>query len=375
MDLAGFAKIFSADGPFVSGYLDTHAQVEDAAAGRETAWKNAVRALTESDVDAATIEMLTPVVLDQAPAGGTRVVIASPGQLHLARWLPTPPDGGDDLVVGPLPRLLPLIEAQSMWLPHVVVLTDRAGADVLAYTDGDDHPRTATTGDVAPWPLHKTGTGGWAAKRFDASVEESWQRSAKDVAGLVEKVARDVDARFVVGCGDERAITLLRQHLPPALADNFVEVAGGGRHADGGSEHVAHRVDEVRLERAAAEHLAVLARFSEARGQGGGAREGVPDVIAALQSGAVETLLLSDQFDRVEESIVFGPDPLQLAVDPQELSDMGVERPQRAPLVDVVIRAAIGSGADVRVISSAAPDAPSGGIGALLRFDATSERA
>src|SRR4051794_18202670 len=107
---AGFAKIFSADGPFVSGYLDTHAQVEDAAARRETAWKNAVRALTESDVDAATIEMLTPVVLEEAPAGGTRVVVASSGQLHLARWLPAPPDGGDEVVVAPLPRLLPLIE-------------------------------------------------------------------------------------------------------------------------------------------------------------------------------------------------------------------------------------------------------------------------
>jgi Bacterial archaeo-eukaryotic release factor family 2 len=374
MDLAGFAKLYGMDGPFVSGYLDTHAQVEDAAARRETAWKNAVRVLSDAGVDDSTIRMLTPVVLDETPAGGTRVIIASSGQVHLARWLPTPPNGRAEVVVGPLPRLLPLIEAQSMWLPHVVVLADRRGADVLAYTDGDDQPTTATTGDVASWPTHKTGTGGWAAKRFDATVEESWDRSAKDVAGLVEKVARDVGARFVIGCGDEHAISLLRQHLPPALADNFVEVAGGGRHADGGDQYVAQRVDEVRLERAAGEHSAVLDRFSEARGQGGSAREGVTDVVAALQLGQVEILLLTDQFDGADEPIAFGPDPLQLAVDPQQLSDMGVERPQRAALVDVVIRASIGSGADVRVISSASPKAPSGGIGALLRYDVATDR-
>ena len=373
MDFAGLAKVYSADGPFVSAYLDTHAQVENGAAVRETAWKNAVRMLSESSVDDATIQMLTPLVLDETPAGGTRVIIASPSQIHIAKWMPTPPSGGDELVVGPLPRLLPLIEAQSTWLPHVVVLADRVGADVLAYTEGGDQPRIATTGDVAPWPVHKTGAAGWATKRYDASVEQSWEHSAKDVAGLVEKVARDVGARFVIGCGDQHAISLLRQHLPSTLRDSFVEVDGGGRHADGGDEYVAHRLDEVRLERAAAEHSMVLDRFSEARGQGGRAREGVTEVIAALQLGEVETLLLTDQFDRGDEPIVFGPDPRQLAVDPQQLSDMGVELPQWAPLVDVAIRASIiGAGADVRIVSSASAKAPADGIGALLRYDVTS---
>ena len=70
--------------------------------------------LSESSVDDATIQMLTPLVLDETPAGGTRVIIASPSQVHVAKWLPTPPRGGDELVVGPLPRLLPLIEASGL---------------------------------------------------------------------------------------------------------------------------------------------------------------------------------------------------------------------------------------------------------------------
>ena len=91
MDFAGLAKVYSADGPFVSAYLDTHAQVENGAAVRETAWKNAVRILSESSIDDATIQMLTPLVLDETPAGGMRVIIASPSQIHIAKWMSTPP--------------------------------------------------------------------------------------------------------------------------------------------------------------------------------------------------------------------------------------------------------------------------------------------
>src|SRR5437763_14342473 len=118
MDFAGLAKVYSADGPFVSAYLDTHAQVENGAAVRETAWKNAVRMLSESSVDDATIQMLTPLVLDETPAGGTRVIIASPSQIHVAKWMPTPPSGGDEMDAAPLPRPHPGGEAQSTWPPH-----------------------------------------------------------------------------------------------------------------------------------------------------------------------------------------------------------------------------------------------------------------
>src|SRR2546421_10137103 len=129
MDFAGLAKVYSADGPFVSAYLDTHARVENGAAVRETAWKNAVRMLSESSVDDATIQMLTPLVLDETPAGGTRVIIASPSQIHIAKWMPTPPSGGDELGVGPLPPLLPLIEAQVTRLAPLLGTAVRGGGD------------------------------------------------------------------------------------------------------------------------------------------------------------------------------------------------------------------------------------------------------
>ena len=51
---------------------------------------------------------------------------------------------------------------------------------------------------------------------------------------------------------------------------------------------------------------------------------------------------------------------------PDELKDLGVADPIRAPLVDVALRAALGTGAGVRLIPGAG--GPSGSIGAILRW-------
>jgi hypothetical protein len=368
MKLDQLAALYDADGPFVTIYRDVPTATEDAATKADVGWRNTLRELTGSGVDEATRDALSAVVDGDGIGGSTRVLVASRGHVHLATWLPDPPVG-DLVTVRQLPHLFPLVASLSARIPHVVVLADRDGADVLGYAAGPQPTTSATTDDPARWPSHKTGLGGWAAKRYDASVEESWDRSAKDVAALVAKVARDVSARLVVGCGDERAISLLREHLPTRLATDFVVVPGGGRHADGGDDHVRHRVLEAVAQRVASDEQTMLDRFGDARGQGKGAREGVQDVVEALQRGEVDTLLLTDRVERSDRSISFGPAPMQLAVDGAQLDAMGATHAEQAPLVDVVLRAAIGSGAEVAVVSDAGDAAPRDGTGALLRFE------
>jgi len=69
-----------------------------------------------------------------------------------------------------------------------------------------------------------------------------------------------------------------------------------------------------------------------------------------------------------------GPDPVHVALSAQELLDLGVEQPWEAPLDEVLVRAAMGTGADVRFIGGgpAAPggngQSPAHGVGALLRY-------
>src|SRR3954469_18418296 len=136
MDLSTLSKLYAIDGPFVTIYLATLSDTEDAAEQLETRWKNVTRELAEAGVDAATIAART-AARGSHDRGGTRVLVAAHGTVHLAISLPQPP-AGEQIVTSQLPRLVPLLDAMTQQVPHVVVLADRTGADVLAYTCGPD---------------------------------------------------------------------------------------------------------------------------------------------------------------------------------------------------------------------------------------------
>ena len=57
-----------------------------------------------------------------------------------------------------------------------------------------------------------------------------------------------------------------------------------------------------------------------------------------------------------------------LAARASDLEQMGVTDPQQGSLVDVLIRAAIGTDAEVLMVPAGTPDSPDGGVGALLRY-------
>jgi hypothetical protein len=56
-----------------------------------------------------------------------------------------------------------------------------------------------------------------------------------------------------------------------------------------------------------------------------------------------------------------------VATRPRDLSGLGVDQPVEAPLADVLVRAALGTSAGVRLVP--AHRAPSGGVGAVLRWN------
>jgi hypothetical protein len=87
-------------------------------------------------------------------------------------------------------------------------------------------------------------------------------------------------------------------------------------------------------------------------------------VLEALQTGAVGTLLVHDEVDDLRTAW-FGPEPLQVGIDRESAAGMGVDEPWEARAVDVCIRAALGSSADVRVVPKAVL---TDNVGAILRF-------
>ena len=60
-----------------------------------------------------------------------------------------------------------------------------------------------------------------------------------------------------------------------------------------------------------------------------------------------------------------GPEPLHIGLDEANVRAMGVDEPWEARAIDVAIRAALGSGAEVRVVPKSVVDR---NLGAILRF-------
>jgi hypothetical protein len=81
---------------------------------------------------------------------------------------------------------------------------------------------------------------------------------------------------------------------------------------------------------------------------------------------AVDVLLVTPDDPDDARTAWFGPDPTQLAMTADDLRGLGVDEPVEGRLVDVAVRAALGTGAGIRVVQPGA--GVSGGLGAVLRW-------
>ena len=359
-------KLYTAEGPFVSVYVDAESAVENAQPRYETKWRNLERELADKGVDAATVEAVVAARGGHAE-GDTRVVIASHGSVHLARSLPGSP-AAEVVRVSPLPHVAPLVDAAARVRPHVVALVDRTGADIFAYTESetDIADFTVVKGDAAD--IRKVhGAGGWAMRRMQARAEEGWEHNAKEIADAIERVCRDVDARLIVMAGDTREIDLVTNDLP-SERQGLVEQVSGGRGADGSNDSVFEQVAAKLEERRTKDVIVVLERYEENRGRGTLAAEGLAAVVGALRNSQVDTLLLTEDYVG-DDQVWFGPEPVHMGVSRDELAAMGVDDPAQTDAIDVLLRAAVVTNADVTRVPGGLEQSPRGGIGALLRFD------
>lgn len=360
MDLSDLTHLYEADGPFVTVHVVTPSATEDAAQQLEIRWKDLVRELDDRGADPATRDALSEARGGHT-GGASRLLVAAGGQVLLNRDLSLAP-AQDTVHVGPLPRLLPVVEERGREVRSLVVVTDREGADIAVHGPRGDAEDAVDGGSA----VQQGSSGGFGELAHLHRVEQSWEQSAGAVAERIEHFARTTKPEVVVLAGDQRAVELVREALPAPLA-GLVTVVPGTRHADGSEQLLSDRVAEALRAHRAAEVVELLGRYAQERGQQDLAADGAAATVAALRMAQVDTLLLGDPVDEEQEAWL-GPDPTLLALDRQELVDLGVAEPVSAPLVDVLIRAAVGTAAAVRRVPDSLDDAPTDGVGALLRF-------
>jgi hypothetical protein len=355
-------QLFAGSGPVTSVYVDVRGTGEQEVRPR---WRRLADNLMEQGASPATVEALTGRVLGAVPGAGVLAAFAVGDKVVCALDL-VGADQPDLVARGGLPHVLPLMAWLQEHPAHVVALVDRAGADLTVHPRGTTEEVTVVV-EGPDDEIVRNAPGGWSQPRYQRRAEDSWDHNAGSVASTLESSLRRYHARLLMLGGDVRALQYLQEHLPTWVRHEVaVRRVRGGRSQDGSW---ARRNEQVREEvrRAVEEELAgLLDEVAEREGPRGRAVTGRQRTLAALADGRVQTLLLAaDAAER--RTAWFGPGARDVAADRKPLAGAAMPA-QRGPLEDVATRAAILTGAEVRVVAPDQAEDLSEGIGALCRF-------
>ena len=355
------AEVVATEGPFLTVYLGTDPR-SGTPQRAETAWKSLRRELEEDGAPPAALEAIDPLVGPAHQWGPSLAAVADASGLLHAEAGPqaVPRDVGR---WGPLPSLVPIVEWRQRAPSHVVVLADRTGADLYAFRREapDLHRRVRGADDPH---VHRGQPGGWSQRRFQQVAENLWEENAEQVAAEVTGLVQEVDARLVAAAGDVRAIGFLREHLPQEI-DGLLTIIEGGRRPEASDDEIEREVSRIVEAAVDRETAALIEALQRELAQKDRAVAGAAETLQMLARAQVEVVLVAEDPDD-DRKAWFGPEPVHAATTERTLRELGVEQPREARLVDVAVRAALGTGAAIRVIPSEA--GLDDGMGAILRW-------
>ncbi|KNB54312.1 hypothetical protein AC230_06315 [Streptomyces caatingaensis] len=349
-----------APGPYASVYFDREIRPQRAEEA-EARWRELAARLAREGADAATVDALASRVLDSLPGTGVLAAFASGGEVRYAAELPGEPHG-DVAEFASVPHLLPLLEWRQDHPAHVVAVVDRTGADLLLFPEGSTEPvrRTVTGPDdeIVRSP-------GLPQMRYQHRAEDSWEHNATAVAQALDTALAEVSANLLLLAGDVRARQYVTKHLPARVRREVtVGHVSGSRGADG-SPDAATRAPAEAARAGHARTADLLRQLEHELGPGGHAVEGVHTTLDALAVGRVGVLTVTDD-PNDQRTAWFGDSPTQLAERREELPPDG--EPHEGRLADVAVRAALLTGADVRVLEPGTPRTPAQGTGGICRY-------
>lgn len=328
---------------FASVYYDNSHDTEDAVKVVELTWREARDDLAGQGADEPTLRALDEAVQAMPPpvGRGGHALIAAHGEVLLASELATPP-------VRPvarwsaLPYVLPLVARGHPHVAHLVVRADRVGAQITGVNrDGAVAERRAIHGNP---DVHEPRPFGTPPQRHvHEHVRERVRQNLTHIAGAVTEVADKVHAELVVLAGETKGRSALRELLPEQVKRRTVEV--GQSRTDGSDGELDEKLPEFIAGRQDERLNAVLERFTAEIGKPDGlAVQGIDATCAALREAKVDTLVIGDDG---EQTVFAGGDPIEIAVEPDHLYDLGIEPAHQRRADEALPIAALAVGADL----------------------------
>ncbi|MGY1692274.1 baeRF2 domain-containing protein [Geodermatophilus sp. SYSU D01105] len=368
MDVSFLEQVFTASGPYATVCADVTHTTENADTEVDLRVRAVAERLSEQGAPEAVVEAVRSRLLEANDGGeiatlkGRALVVAADGSVVLDQPLVDAPRQ-EVAEYSPAPDLLPVLRQLPGRVPHIVVVTDRVGADIsVASLVGRPEIEDEVEGDS--FQIRKFQGGGWAHHRYQHNAENKWIHNADNVAERIASLVRRLRPEFVLLAGDMRARQILTDRASDLWSDLIVSMDEGGRAAGADREPVDRRAAELVAEREAHEEAETVEKISSA-GAHGLAVTGTANVVEALRKGQVETLVLADQPD--DEKLLVGASPLELGVDQGDMDALNAQEVHSVPADRALLAAAVASSAAVVVVPRAAMpgDIP---VAAILRY-------
>ena len=372
MNVSFLEPVFAAAGPYATVCADVTHTTENADAELDLRVRAIAEDLTGQGAPEPVVEAVRGRLLEGNDGGragtvrGRALVVAADGSVVLDEVLAAAP--GQQLVAwSPQPDLVPVLRHRAARVPHIVVIADRVGADLVVVGDSGEPDETQVEGDS--FHMRKVKVGGWAHNTYMHTAENQWEENLGRVADELDRLVRRAPVDFILVAGDVRARQFLSDKAAPAWAGTVVSMDEGGRAAGADREPVDARAAELVAEHEA-RLIAETAEKVQAAGAHGLSVTGTDRVVEAMRKGQVETLVLAEDPD--EEELLVGGSPLELGVRQQDMDALGA-RGTAVPADRALVHAAVATAADVVVLPrSAMPDQVP--VAAVLRYtdDSTS---
>jgi release factor family 2 len=363
MDLQFLRPLYEHFGGYVSVYLDTSRDSEDATRALDLRWRSARERLASAGADRPTLDALAGVITDASRGAPGRAAFGRGGQVVLTEALPHPPRR-EIARLAALPHVMPLLAQRRPHVAYLRVMARHDGGEIAAVTAAGAQDDEEVTG--TGHPVHKVKSGGSSQLRYQNHTEDAWQTNAKELAGRVTVEAREVGAELIVVAGDPVARTLLVRELGSDLADITVTVE---REVSADSDEVARAADEAVAQHVAQRSQQHLEHWRTQLAHDHGV-QGLAATMTALRDGGAAELLLADHPESALTAWV-GPGGLDLAATAAELTGRGVQDPVTDRADAALARGLSTSDAQLYILPAdlaTSAGVPQDGVGAVLRL-------
>lgn len=258
------------------------------------------------------------------------------------------------------PHLYPLARLMDQYPRYAVLVANTNSARVFVFGRG----AKLNSEEVKNKKTNRTKVGGWSQMRYQRHIANYHLHHAKEVIEVLQRIVQDDKAEHVILAGDEVIIPLLREQMPPQLAEKVIDVVSLDINAP---EHEIFQtsMESLREYDSQSDAEKVSRLLEEYRGNGL-AVVGAPDTLAALSNGQADELLIS----AAPGEIKYDEGRLKEVLSAYNAGegDAGIEISEPRLVADELVKRAQASAATVTFIEDAGVLGEVGGVGATLRY-------